>query len=1192
MTHAGYVQAIIWNGAGSDNLWSTGANWDSGTAPLSSQDVFINTGKIKEPQISSGVAAVGGVIRIGGNATTETLTVTGGSLATSTHLILGEGAGSNTTLSITGGTLTLGSLWAGNNGNGTVNMSGGTVTITSESLYIARFTTGMGYVHLNGGTINAPGIYMGGGVIDFTAGTLILSGDKTGIINTYIANGWITAYGGNGNVNVVYSGSNTTVSAAPVYKATNPNPANGAVGVSVHTDLSWDSNSGTASYNVYFGTDSTPDETEFIGNQTEKTCNPGLLKLASKYYWRVDSVDAYGAVITGDVWSFSTELIAGVWSNVDEYTYMWWAKGLRDSDQVFDIQTSGYGLSFDYNDFDIVTFAPIANPPAEADVLTQDNTIIDNLPAAHLRCMVESGGVQYSAVSTGGQTANCMLVESGKYFQRRWMEDINLESGAPAGQMNFEIAAWPDRISFILYFTPQVAISNGALLMELDLDDAFSTVMQSGIVKGLADAQGKKGFIFTSDYSAAQITCSGPTATCSMRFNYTGNWPAGEERSVALIVYPEARDSMSKIAEVAGAESSLITINAQQVNPSVYSLSSNYEKRYGWYKVTLRNDSCSGNDRIERVNFSVTNPGTQPRPVRLSFYKSGSVCGITGISAMLCDNQYNPLGVPVQLSKNWHSATPPKRYQGGWFRGLSMLTVPTQTTLNLNYTSVTAHWGGVAAASHAQLCLIGWGVNQLWDESAIGSWGESITYDPDINLNRSMVDDVRPLMVYSMNNNTPVKWNWTNNVGGADFLCCWNSSGVRQYNGRMKTYYKRYCPALTEVTYAGQGAGGAIELQCTTQLYRTDDIVRAVYRLRYDVTDNLPVSASPSGNVNRIAFFQLGADGYNDHNYEKMARGNSGGLIEEWAPIKGGNTYSRVSMPCTGLLPWFSLHEANSRDTSLYGAWANRGLVIRSYQARLGGVDDNTPYASVYGTTNGGINSANIELSVPSNISQLLPGDYLETELVYIVMPQFAADYYGPNANLAAALSSMENTWQMIYREVLGNDLEVNMIRGKLLKTYPLHVKACNGSEFEITGGLGYVPMTFEELCSHSGYTLEEYRNQSWIAVNQSVQGNDFWQVDFDPKNLTWSRTYTINLDNPSDAKVTRRFRLTGPCVLDPSADLNCDGRVDVEDLYIFVLEWFCQSPCSDGISDLNYDSYVNLLDFQFLASNWLVETE
>ena len=80
----------------------------------------------------------------------------------------------------------------------------------------------------------------------------------------------------------------------------------------------------------------------------------------------------------------------------------------------------------------------------------------------------------------------------------------------------------------------------------------------------------------------------------------------------------------------------------------------------------------------------------------------------------------------------------------------------------LEHTFAHSKWGEAFAAAHAQLSLIGWGQNQQWDESSLGAFGESITYDPDLTLNRAMVDDVRPFLVEAKN-----KWSWTGNVGGA-----------------------------------------------------------------------------------------------------------------------------------------------------------------------------------------------------------------------------------------------------------------------------------------------------------------------------------------------------------------------------------------------------------------------------------------
>ncbi|AQQ72242.1 hypothetical protein SMSP2_02623 [Limihaloglobus sulfuriphilus] len=854
-----------------------------------------------------------------------------------------------------------------------------------------------------------------------------------------------------------------------------------------------------------------------------------------------------------------------LFENAGDYSYMWWKDGFRGSEKVFNIQTGSYGLSFDYDDFNLISFGAIPNPPAESEALRADNSVINSLPAASLTCGIEVNAAQYNAVSAGPGLAGCMLIESGKFFQRRWLENITLESAAPAGEMQLEIAAWPDRISFVLYFTPQETITNGSLILELDLDQYLPTLIDEAMIKGLCDSQGQNGFVFTSDHSAASLTCDTAESKCRLRLNIE-NWQAGTEQSIALVVYPESDNFAAKLEDVIAAETTQISINAQQTQPLSRGLTTYYKRRYGWYHIGLRNDFCgtyqqSGNDRIERVEMLITNPTTVERKVRLSFYKDGNVCQVVGLSAVLCDSQYNPLGIPIQLSKNWHNSDTGGRFDSTtWFRGSTIITIPPQTTLELSYTSVGAHWGGVAAASHAQLCLAGWSDssewgNQLWEESALGSWAETITYDPDVCLNRSMIDDCRPIMVYAMNRDEPVKWSWTNNVGGCDFLAYWNGGGERQYNRNMKTLHKKNCPVITEAIYSGDNSG-AIDMKCTAGLYRSDDIVRAVYKLRYDVTNNLPVDASPAGNSKRIAFFQLGADNYNNHNFNKMARGDINGMIEEWNPVKGGNDYSRVAIPCTGETPWFSLHEANSKDTSVYGAWANRGLVIREYSARLGGVETQTPLVSVYGTENGGYKSANLELSVPDNITELIPGDYLEAQIVYLIVPQYAEDYYGPNTQLNAALAANPDSWEIIYRETAGNDVQIQMIRGRLVQNYPLIVKVCGGAEFEITGGIGYFPITIENLPASKGYRLEQNILGEWIPIDQSVHGSDFWQCNYDAACRSWSLSFTVPFDTENDQRTTRHFRLTGPYLSETGSDLNCDNRVDPDDLRLFASDW------------------------------------
>lgn len=91
----------------------------------------------------------------------------------------------------------------------------------------------------------------------------------------------------------------------PPAKAASPSPSNGAGAVSTSTSLSWGSAAGATSYDVYFGTDSTPDAGELVGNPSGTSFNPGTLANSTTYYWRVDSKNSAGTT-TGDVWSFDT----------------------------------------------------------------------------------------------------------------------------------------------------------------------------------------------------------------------------------------------------------------------------------------------------------------------------------------------------------------------------------------------------------------------------------------------------------------------------------------------------------------------------------------------------------------------------------------------------------------------------------------------------------------------------------------------------------------------------------------------------------------------------------------------------------------------------------------------------------------------------------------------------------------------
>ena len=223
-----------------------------------------------------------------------------------------------------------------------------------------------------------------------------------------------------------------------------------------------------------------------------------------------------------------------------------------------------------------------------------------------------------------------------------------------------------------------------------------------------------------------------------------------------------------------------------------------------------------------RHRVSVDTGGVGPLAVPLAFFSSQGIgLNITGGVAFWRDEQGSPIGVPIQMSKNWHDPS-----VGQWYRLYSQPTFSGVEVMPLELTMVSSRWGRDAyAASHGQLSLIGWNADARnpppaahWDESALGCWGESITYNPDRTF-RSMVDDVRPFLVQAQDNNG--RWNWTGNVGGADFLRYYSAVNERNWPrqlSRVRTAYRSQGPNLTDVTYSGVSIDNKIHADIKVQM--------------------------------------------------------------------------------------------------------------------------------------------------------------------------------------------------------------------------------------------------------------------------------------------------------------------------------------------------------------------------------------
>lgn len=831
---------------------------------------------------------------------------------------------------------------------------------------------------------------------------------------------------------------------------------------------------------------------------------PGLA-----YSYRLVSHNEVVAVATANLVSGANAFPPTAFQNVRDYGTMWWRSGVR-GERIWQIKTSRYAMTFDCDSLNLSTIFPLATYLPEETALVQpnDQSFPTGTPATSLSCTLTAAGTTVPVRAKSNNNDDAHLLESGKFYQRRWQK-IKTTSGPAlsATQSGLEICAWPDRVSIVCRVVPTTDVAAGGLDLTLDFQDIYEAVASRWGAHALAAANGS-GFVVLKSAGSDTLTVDPVTARVSVHTD-GGNWQANQERSVGLVIYP-SMNATDTFRQAIAIESGQLMVTANQVVPVAAPLVASYDADRGYYQIPLRTDVNGGDpDRVERSRIVVTNGTAVTRPVRFAFTKSNPPYA-AGVTCLIRDADGNPLGIPVQLSKNWHVGTG-DRWEGPWFHGLTMFTVPANTTLAFEVLMAGQNYGGVPAASHAQLCLVGWGGNQQWEEAAIGCWGESLCYDPDSDLAKAIGTDSRPLLLLS---STGAQKQWTGNYGGCDFLRYYSSFISRRYQKRIRTRYQRYGPNLTDVTYAGLTDDSKIEYQYSASLYRSNDITRGLHRIRYDVKSDTP--------FNRMVFFQLASDNYNYNggNTHAYGYGDQSAPAAQWT-----TTNVTTPTPLTGNLPWFSTLNCPVDSTVPSQTGATRGFIVRSWNARINGQDGVAPHFVSKGSC--------LDLVPPPGVSTLKAGDYVEAEIERVYFGQAASAYYGGDANLTTAMQTYGNTHEMVMREAIGNQLTVAVTNGSLENSYPIRIQTQhNQAQFSVTGGLGYVPMTFTAVTDYRNPLLEEKVGRNWIAIDQSAVGKDFWQADYDPVAAAWEITFNVKLDAAyqdiaalRDAPVTRTFR-------------------------------------------------------------------
>ena len=251
-------------GGGSDSLWTNADNWDL-DVPEADDFAIVNADVV----IDSGAVCSGGYVATGAGQVVQIDIQSEGSLTMAGNLAdaydaaavsvtnvygsLGVGgeyriswAGTSTVNVGSGGSVSAGDLLIGTYGSGTLNMNGGSFvsaggtgrlavgilapgilnmnagTLAGGFLAIDSYASNVppSHVQLDGGVINVGDLFMndagGSATMDITGGTLnILGWDATDKIEAFAIMGYLTGYGSANNVQAVFNGTDTVVTAIP-----------------------------------------------------------------------------------------------------------------------------------------------------------------------------------------------------------------------------------------------------------------------------------------------------------------------------------------------------------------------------------------------------------------------------------------------------------------------------------------------------------------------------------------------------------------------------------------------------------------------------------------------------------------------------------------------------------------------------------------------------------------------------------------------------------------------------------------------------------------------------------------------------------------------------------------------------------------------------------------------------------------
>lgn len=736
-----------------------------------------------------------------------------------------------------------------------------------------------------------------------------------------------------------------------------------------------------------------------------------------------------------------------------------------EPDLVF--QTGYYSLMLDSDQLELKGYDALAGSDYRAAL---DEPVTVFTPAQGLELKAWRDGVAYVCTNATILDENGSLVrmiESGQYLQR--IDHLGLEFRSTNGVLlneegRLEISAWPDRVTFLLDFP----------------GDTISPVTRTSIQ--LVSPSGK----------THRVERWGPEARLTLMPHEDVTLG---DRDPGLFI-TEAVDGLGG-----------------------FPLDVRFDPDTHAFRVVIGSGSVlypADTNRVDEFLLEVSNPSSRSNNIPLVFVQP-SPPAITGTSLLLADaDNGRPLGIPVQVSKNWHRQSGSSIiHQGSWLRGSVMLALGPGETRKMRLRVVYGYWGGAGAISHAQLSLIGWGGNWQWEQQALGAWGESITYDSTHHIAGAFMGDIRPAFTTSYTAGNPTH-GWTENVGGGDMLIYRDRTNTYHWIKRLKTCFLKTGPNMTEVLYSGITDDERIKVGYSVRAFATRDYHRRFHGYRYEFLQDVV-------NPRRLVFHQMAADYYLKAQFGTYHIGDAGSFLLPGVSDPGGNRYKGQPIRVDGL--WLAVDDTQGGDDP---ARALRGLIPR--RITLNG-NPSELYLHRYGRTWGADTMLfDFGLSTPTN--SVPAGTVAEGECELVMPPQRLANYWGGDAELAGRLAAYGSAeWEPVRDEFRHNmGIEIAMARGELLAAYPLEIKPETEGDVladvtVVRGGIGHVPVILRNAPAGLELRAQRWTGSAWVDLEGvDIPGDTYYQANL---NGDGSMDYVFTIPRPAaDLEASWRIRI------------------------------------------------------------------